>query len=310
MSSYIYVYSGDGASQFFAECIRNRIENTCDDRKYKVATTNSLTDFDDWENTSLLVVPGGHAGMMMHGTDELAYNTNQVAQNILKHSVNYWGICAGGILGSGASSGQSTVESIYNEPTAFFPTISKPMLKLWPGNTIAPLFPSPQFENEPLKDFKVVPINYKDNTVIPMAHIRGPGFLLPTYTQGTEVIGRYTNDAKLPSMSYYSVERTPTAIIRHITQINQSDLVESILHTNKTGHNSEKSSKIILTGCHPEINSDTVRSGAFKNTFKATNYEQQKLAQELEESDALRINVITQHLKSLEIDCKIQPNSL
>lgn len=285
MSSQVLLYSGRGASALCTDALERQLRELVDDRIYWIRRVDI---FDPHVISSYPVeaifVGGGDTSDIW--TNNIKHSAEPVKVLMKNRQIAFFGACAGGLLASTAYHGRVKYEKF---PNCFL----KQKTDLWglfPGETIAPLFPRP-LRQTTTGDFILQDICQPTKRV-QSAHMFSPGYLNVDGIHGATVLGTYTN---LPGFSYAICDRgqwTLDAIIDPKT------ISESLFYDPGEG------CKMLLTGSHLEFDSTTVLSEEFKSAFNFSRIEQQKCAEQMKPHDAARATLLKSYFQMLGIACK------
>ena len=292
MSSQIVLYAGRGSGPLCAQALENQLHDLCDDRIYRISCINLFSDFSDHsdpKSIKALFVPGGNA-LTMRDSNGLVELGSRVLRAVDRYGISYYGSCAGGILAS-----SELYESFNDESFSMRSDSRYLFLSLFPGKVIAPLFPKPTIRSPFVERVRMLNIQRIGGDLISSAHILSPGYLSASEIFRTEVLATYTNRRPV------TLGRAEGLSLREEREVSPLEVSESIYHVRSRGG---CSSSVLLTGSHPEINSEIVRSEQFKTAFDATREEQRELADLMQESDASRKSLLKGYFEKIGIRCK------
>lgn len=284
-SSQVLLFKGTGAGPFCTEALENKLAHLLDPRFYVVNTIASFPDsFSDPASISAVYVPGGNAAQMLYSISSDAKSSLQGL--FKKYQTAYYGACAGGIL---ATSGCFETRPLSTHLECMRKN-SYPLLEIFPGKVVAPIFPKPVDGKLHLMDFRSLVIHTaKTTSQMLTAHILSPGYLDVDQVQGAEILSTYDAVATIRS----ATERDELGDV-----INPSRISESLFFQ-------EGDSKMILTGSHPEVDSKAILSPKFKAAFSATNEEQQRISLQMAADDAARERLLSQHFQRIGLRCRV-----
>ena len=292
MSSQIVLYAGRGSGPLCAQALENQLLDLCDDRIYRISRIDLFSDFSnhsDPKSIKALFVPGGNA-LTMRDSNGLVELGSRVLSAVDRYGISYYGSCAGGILAS-----SELYERFNDESFAMRTDLAYRFLSLFPGKVIAPLFPKSTVRTPFVDRVRMLNIQKVDGEQISSAHISSPGYLNASELFRTEVLATYTNRSSV------KLGIAEDRLLRVMKEVSPLEIAESVYHVRSKGG---CSSSILLTGSHPEISSEIVRSEQFKTAFDATKEEQRELADAMQESDVSRKSLLKGYFEKIGITCK------
>lgn len=286
MSSQIFLYSGVGAGPFCTSALENQLTNLLDPRFHAVKRIQSFPNcLADPSSISAVFVPGGNAVTMFSNiTNDAKLSLKELFN---KYHSSYYGACAGGIL---ASSGcfETMFVSVRND-LQYIKKESYPLLEIFPGKVVAPLFERPASAKLSVTDFRQLSIHSVKaaNQAFLSAHILSPGYLNVEAIEGAEILSTY--DTLLPiRCAAGRGEQGPLL---------ESSISESLYYQSDA-------SRMILTGSHPEVSSGAIRSETFKIAFGATNQQQNDIAVKMEADDVNREIMLRDYFIRIGLNCR------
>ena len=286
MSSQVLLYTGRGAGPFCTYALHNQLANLLDKRFHQVTEINTFANCpQDPSSISAIFIPGGNAAGMLTNITEDAKSSLQNLFN--KHHCSYYGACAGGIF---AAKGCLETVSTNGANIRCIKIIPYPLLEIFPGTVIAPLFPKPQQGKLLINDFHLLNIQLADGShqTLSSAHILSPGYLDVSTLKGAEILSTY----ETPFSIKFAAEKGKAPL-----DIAPERFCESVFYE-------RDASRMVLTGSHPEVDSQAVLSEKFKEAFSATNQEQGQIAEKMKIYDVSRKALLEQNFKRIGLHCQ------
>ena len=234
----------------------------------------------DPKRVKALFVPGGNASEMWIA--DLKEAVDSVREVILKYSIGYYGACAGGIIATSSHFERTYVGT--TSQSLGFKTKAYSFLQLFPSSDIAPLIPIVNRPKFSAADFALRPIRLTSGKVMTTAHILGTGYLDVRVTEETDILATYTD---LAAQTFLPQET-----------IVPERICESLCYK------PEGKGVVVLTGSHPEIDSQSVMHEEFKSAFNMSDREQQAAAETLRGGDAERKFLLRENFERMGIHCK------
>lgn len=261
-SSQILLYSGVGANLLCVDSLEKKLGHLIDEKTHCV---RKITDFNDIfrqeQGTKTLFIPGGNALEMAKASDleSCAFRVRNCLNN---NNIGYFGICAGAILG--ASNYHSILPPSLKIPNTFLENKHPaPLLKLYPGSCLAPLF---SYERSVSANVRICKFKQQDSSLVNSLNIFGPGFFSAETIPDTEILSKYCElpeqtlfqnpkNLSMPAFFGNNFERTVSIIL------NGSDIAETVFYQ------AQNKPPVLLTGSHLELDSTIVASELFRKTF-------------------------------------------
>ncbi len=287
MSSQILIYSGTGASEVCQDSFKRHLEEHVDTRRYQIIEFNPYNcswALDYFRPTSMIGVGGGNAIYMWSGLKEQA---NLIQKTVNERGAAYFGICAGGILGCSALAQAPSPGTILEYQSDLLG------LSLYPGIAAAPLFDINYLVDS--QNCRTIQVAYPSlNMTYPLFHKNGAFFISPHEYPNTTALSFYQS-----YRSRYSIlQETRNFNPIRSSEISSVNLPESILY-----QNNPTSGKVLLTGSHAEIDSESFAHPDF--SYLDHQKKQDFVRTFTERGDALD-KVWKSNLEALGIACKPQ----
>jgi glutamine amidotransferase-like uncharacterized protein len=310
-SSEVLIFGGKGINSFCLEALNKKAIEILDGNYHRIEIITTEGDLRRklfWERNSHagLLVPGGHEPKIALGDADgpgllSKLNVDEIKRAI-KNGTPYFGTCAGGILGAESISQRLSSMildregKLIGEKAAFGK--ASPGLGIVPVDAYAPILGNKC--SIPNNDFvKIVDVNVKSHSLKVM-HLLGPAF--KPLDEKVEVVARYsiTPNIYLGSTLPQNEGKYLTLRYHENTMIERNQLAETVFwKENETG------GKAILTGCHYEIDSSSVRNESFlKQLHNPTQDEVESFALRLEPFDKIRDEVLKGMWSSLGLHVK------
>lgn len=285
MSSQVLLYTGPGAGPFCTKAFKNQLDQLLDKNFHTIREISSFPDcFSDPGSIGAVCVPGGNAASMYVTMTEYAKVSLKELFN--KYTSSYYGACAGGILAS-----NELIET-YTSPNRADLQCAEPgsQLGIFPGRTIAPLFPKPTMGKLSLTDFRLININLigQIKSTFPSVHILSPGYLDVDQIKGAEILSSY--DTTFMTIRLAAAKGMQGAIV------DQKTFSESLFYQSKN-------TRMVLTGSHPEIDSTAVNFEIFKIAFSVASLGQEKIVNQMQPDDSARRTCIKKNFETIGLHC-------
>jgi hypothetical protein len=202
------------------------------------------------------------------------------------YTTSYYGACAGGILASNELF--ETYTTSHGPDLQCFKPYSQ--LGIFPGKTIAPLFPKPKGKLS-LTDFRLININLigQVKSTFPSVHILSPGYLDVDQIKGAEILSSYSSS--FMTIRLAAEKGMLGSIVDQKTFSSESLFYQS------------KNTRMVLTGSHPEIDSTAVSFETFKTAFSVGSLEQGNIVKQMQPDDSARRNCIKKNFETIGLHC-------
>lgn len=285
MSSQILLYTGKGAGPFCSGALKNQMEKLLDNSIYKVNEIKTFANcIPDPSSINAIFVPGGNAAEMLINLTSDAKSS--LKELFTKYHSSYYGACAGGIF---ASSGCFETALNVAGDLRCIKTISYPLLEIFPGKVVAPIFPKPVQGKLSVNDFRLLNIQLTSELgqKILATHILSPGYLDVKEVPGAEILSTYETHSPIR----YAAENGAPGL-----PIEPKNISESLFYDSG-------SCRMILTGSHLEVNSKAIFSQNFKTAFSATVQSQEKLGKQMEVDDLAREALLKLNFERIGLRC-------
>ena|ERR1700722_755859 len=300
MSSEIRLNCSIGHSKFTAQALENQARKIIDDRAHSLREVRSLETH--WNDpTSVKAVFGGGGNLKEISKFGVKDSEKEGMEEIFKkYRIAYYGECADGMFACSGFKDCARDNPKKNQEITLGPT-QKLGLNWVPIVAIGPM--DPVSKKPTVKDFRISSCINNANESIPCANIFSAAYLDADKVKGAEILSRHQPEIDGIIESQEFPDNFGEIPLKSITTIPlESITTESFYYEIKTVDDLVR--KVICTRFHPGIGSQAVRSDRFKETFSASDADQESLAKQLEPSDAQRIKWQRELFLKLGISCK------